>query len=179
MDDSIGDYLIFRRLVAAKKFNVSHLKVLPQKFDAPLEFSTTGSIMGGLQKEPTHVSGLIWCSSDVFFSVGRVDEKNEIRTTMLEAVDKPVRRPNRNTKDLVGIRLGRSRLNNKPRAYMIWCSRVKDETSDFSWSELVGDYDEDKLVAIFACYVDGLETIIEDLLVWQSIELEKPLRRAG
>jgi hypothetical protein len=137
-----GKYLIFRRIFDIDKLVVSHMDVtLDEQAGLPAGFVTT-SQSAGTTAEGNKVEGIMYQPTerkDVIYTIGKLRGTTQIRSTILQPVDKPVR-ASRDVQDLKGIRLGLGRQSREPRGYRIWCSRMTSASPTGEWEEFAREY---------------------------------------
>lgn len=161
----VGHYLLLRRLFTMPRFYVSYLAISESRRSAdPLQFRTIGSARAAVPFSPDEplVEGMIWApgaDSPFVFGVGRVQGKSEVRSAILQPVEKPAAGPAEKTYyDLAGIRLGLGRFDRRPRAYRIWCSRLLSADAAEA-RQAVGEYTLDQFSAAFRDKITGFDWI--------------------
>jgi hypothetical protein len=122
-----GRYLIFRLVRATNHLLVSFMRIAkPSEKKLVATFTTLRPAR--VAADERTVQGIIYCSgsgiSSRVFSIGRLINSSQIRTTSL------LMQPRRSNDggmrhDLIGIRLGLGAINQKPRAYRIWCYQLR------------------------------------------------------
>jgi hypothetical protein len=137
-----GEYLIFRRIFDLDKLVVSHMHVaVDERACFPAGF-VTSSQSAGTTAEGNKVEGIMYQPTerkDVIYTIGKLRGTTQIRSTILQPVDKPVRAP-RDVQDLKGIRRGLGRQSREPRGYRIWCSRLTSKSPVGEWEEFAREY---------------------------------------
>ena len=168
-DNAAGDYFILRRLLAEPRLLVSHMEIRAgARPRDPAEFVTTraASIIGGEQGDRI-VRGILYeplSAEGTLFTIGKIAESSEIRSTILRLVPKPIRDANKHPMDLAGIRLGLgpglSVPLRMPAAYRIWCARLPNDEPAEKWLKFAKDYPISKKPP-FAYLVPGFSSIVD------------------
>jgi hypothetical protein len=109
---------------------VSHL-LITQDEEAryPATFVTRTSVPENSTPQASVVRGVVYEPDDVrgvLFATGKYLKTKQTRTTILRPTPKLGHSPHPDL-DIEGIRLGLSRTQRWPVAYIIWCSRVREQ----------------------------------------------------
>jgi len=164
----VGDYLILRRLMVGSRLLVSHMKITAGAGpNDPAEFVTNraAATFSGEQGDRI-VRGIVYeapTAEGAIFTIGKIADSPEIRSTILRFVPKPVRNSNEYPLDLQGIRLGLGpglkQPFRMPAAYRIWCARLPERAPEGGWLHFATDYSITGRPA-FAKYVPGFSAIM-------------------
>lgn len=136
-----GDYLIFRRLSSASTLVVAHLNILQDpEARYPASFVTRTSVPESSGPRASVVRGVVYEPDDVpdiLFATGKYLNTKQLRTTILRPTRKLDESCDHLDLDIEGIRLGISRSQRWPVAYIIWCSRIRER---LEWEAIARAY---------------------------------------